>query len=91
MADTFTLSKILASIEDCETYHKFHERILHELGQTTVTDEAHHKQNLYRASLMRPDNKGQCKMKYRPNTFKASRIEDEFAEFRTDDEVVVVK
>lgn len=91
MGETLTLSKILGAIEDCETYHKFHERILHELGQTTITDEARHKQNLYRASLMRPDNKGQCKMKYRPHAFKASRIEDEFEEFRTPDEVVVVK
>ena len=91
MGDTLTLSKILAAIEDCESYHKFHERLLHELGQITKTDEAQHKRNLYRASLMRPDNKGKCKLKYQPHKFCASYIEDEFEEFRQKGEVVVIK
>lgn len=74
-----------------DSYHGLHEDIAHELGQITKTDEAHHTQNLYRAGLMRPDNQGRSKMKYQPHTFRASRIEDEFAEFRQPKEKVVVK
>lgn len=91
MTKTLTLEMLLKGIKECESYHKLHEFILHELGEITATDEAQHLRNLHRASLMRPDNKGACKMKYQPNTFKASRIEDEFAEFRQKDEKVVVR
>lgn len=88
---TITLPMLLKGIENCESYHALHEHILHELGQTTATDEAQHQRNLYRAGLMRPDNKGACKLKYQPNKFRASRIEDEFKEFRQEGETVVVK
>ena len=91
MAENITLSMLLKGIETCESYHQLHEFLLHGLGQITATDEAQHQRNLYRATLMRPDSKGACKLKYQPNKFKASRIEDEFKEFRHEGEVVVVK
>ncbi len=91
MAKELTLAMLKKGIKECESYHKLHEFILHELGETTRTDEARHEQNLYRASLMRPDNQNRSRMKYEPNKFPRSRIEDEFKEFRREDEVVVVR
>jgi len=85
-----TLKKLLKMIEDNHSFQGLHEDIAHEQGHITATDEAKHTRNLYRASLMRPDDKGACKIKYVPNKYKASCIEDEFAEFRTKDEKVVV-
>ena len=90
MAKDITMATLLKGIGECETYHKLHEFLLHELGQVTKTDEAKHQRNLYRASLMRPDNQNKSKIKYVPNKFKASRIEDEFAEFRQEGEKVVI-
>ena len=86
-----TLKDIIKAIENNETFHNLHEEILHKAGKITKTDEAQHQRNLYRAEQMRPDNRGQSRIKYRPNTFKASRIEDEFAEFRQKDEKVIIK
>ncbi|MCK5606121.1 hypothetical protein KAR91_29755 [Candidatus Pacearchaeota archaeon] len=72
-----------------DSYHRLHEDIAHELHQITRTDEAIHTKNLYKASLMRPDNKGNVRRQYVPFTYEASRIEDEFAEFRTPAEKAV--
>ena len=91
MKETITMAALLKGIERCESYHELHEYLLHEQGQITVTDEAQHQRNLYRAGLMRPDGKGAARLKYQPNKFAASRIEDEFAEFRHKDEIVVIK
>jgi len=85
-----TLKKLLGMIEDNHSFHGLHEDIAHEQGHITATDEAKHTRNLYRASLMRPDNKGACKLKYQPDKYRASRIGDEFKEFRYKDETVVI-
>jgi len=90
MAD-ITLAGLLKLIDECDSYHGLHEAIAHKQGKITATDEAQHQRNLYRASLMRPNDQGACRLKYQRNKFRASRIEDEFAEFRLKDEVVVVK
>ncbi len=86
-----TKDELIEMIVENHTFHGLHEDLAHRLGQITVTDEAQHARNLYRAELMRADNQGKCRMKYRPHVFKASRIEDEFAEFRIPDETVVIK
>ena len=86
-----TLAALLKLIDECDTFHQLHEEIAHKQGKITKTDEARHQQNLYRAQQMRPNAKNQSRMPYIPNKFKASWIEDEFADFRHDGEVVVVR
>lgn len=89
MMKEITKEKLIEMILKNESYHHLHEDIAHELGQITKTDEAQHTRNLYRAELMRPHSKNETRMQYTPYKFKGSRIEDEFAEFRTPDEKAV--
>ena len=78
------MAQVQEALEENEDFHKFRQDLMHRLDIVTSMDKAIHARNLDRAMRIRDQEKYK-RYKFNPRRHKPSFIEDEFAEFRTEE------